>query len=358
MRLLRGRSAYGGEPPESLTGDQPFRYRKRRGPRRYPSWSDVEGWRKRWTREMVAEVLRLLAVRASPEEIGKASGFGTLDVEGVHDPPRRVPDLRGLDLALLPSNERRLDSLPGLNDRLNLSYARLEGARLTDLDLTGANLSRAQLQKATLRRTKFTGALLTKAHLEDADLRDAVLDNTHLGHIRYTEDSFLFRGTVLMETHLTRALYVDPLLERYARDQYYLYVLKYRNRYNPLFRVMFFLWWLTSNYGRSVGLWFGWSALVVLLFWFLYLPPALTPNSLWAGFAGEWGPKLKVEQHAPGGYLTYLYFSVIVFATLGLGNVQPANWQAEVLVMLEVIAGYVMFGVLLSIVANKVARRA
>ena len=217
---------------EYVTGDQSFRYRKKRGPWRYPKWQQVEEWRKRWTAEKVAAVLDMLGRGASAETIGKETGLGTFTVKDDHGEVKEVPDLRGLDLAIIPPKRRRLGGKANSRSaqRLDLSYARLEGSRLIDLDLRYANLFRAQLQKATLRRTDFTGALLTKAHLEDADLRDAVLDNVHLGHIRYTEDAFWWRGTVLMETHLGRAFYVDPLLERCAKDQYYLYVLTYLSR--------------------------------------------------------------------------------------------------------------------------------
>jgi uncharacterized protein YjbI with pentapeptide repeats len=356
--LLRRKPRSIVEQPESITGDQPLSHRQNRGPKRYPSWVQVKAWRDRWTPGSVAAVVRALNAGASPDEVGRVSGFGTLEAREAEGGVRQVPDLRGIDLTMLPRTERRLGPESITSNRSDLSYAKMEGARLTDADLSDANLYRAQLQKATLRRTNFTGAVLAKAHLEDADLRGSILANTNLGHIRYTEDSFLHNGTILMETHLNRALYVDPLLEQYAKDQYYLYVKNYRNRHSRPRKALFFLWWLTSDYGRSVAIFSAWCVFVILSFWLIYLPSPEFLGTHWREMAREYGPLLKVGEPAPGGPLTYLYFSVISFTTLGLGNVQPANWQAEALVILEVILGYVMFGVLLSIVANKVARRA
>ena len=57
-------------------------------------------------------------------------------------------------------------------------------------------------------------------------------------------------------------------------------------------------------------------------------------------------------------WATMLYFSVVTFTTLGFGDVTPKTWLAELVVGLEVIAGYVMLGGLISIFANKLARRA
>ena len=209
---------------EYITGDQPFSYRKKRGSLRNPKWKTVEQWRQRWDKTKVSDALTMIGDGKSAEEIGTVTGFGAIDVVDVHGNPRKVPDLRGLDVTLLPRENRILGGRGTRVGRgqLDFSYFHLEGARLTDMNFSDINFTRANLQKATLRRVNFNGALLVKAHLQDADLRDAELINTNLAHIRYTEDSFLWRGTILMETHLSSALYVDPVLEKYARDQYFL----------------------------------------------------------------------------------------------------------------------------------------
>lgn len=328
---------------EFVTGDQSPIYRKRRGRHRYPSWGDVERWRARWTVAQVATVLELLGRRASPEEIGGKTGFGTLAATDDHGQIKFVADLRGLDLALLPPKSRRITSDRSVSHRvLDLSYGHLEGARLTDLDLSTTNLFRARLQKATLRRTNLNGAVLAKAHLEDADLRDAMLDDAHLGHVQYTEDSFWWRGTILMETHLGRARYVDPVLERCARDQYYLYVLKHRNRTNLLFRAFFFLWWITCNFGRSAWMWAAWSIGIAVGFAGLFY---------WIGSSGF------STTHLEWNFQTMVYYSVVTFTTLGFGDVVPKSQLAAWCVTAEVIIGYVMLGGLISILATKIAQR-
>jgi hypothetical protein len=111
---------------EYATGDQLPAYRKRRGGRRYPPWRDVEAWRSRWTAEKVAMVLHLLGEHKSAKIIGEKTGFGTLSVTDDHGRTRHVADLRGLDLALLPPEDRRIDLFIG---PLDLSYGHLEGAR-------------------------------------------------------------------------------------------------------------------------------------------------------------------------------------------------------------------------------------
>ena len=61
------------------------------------------------------------------------------------------------------------------------------------------------------------------------------------------------------------------------------------------------------------------------------------------------------DQRTP---LSSLYYSVVTLTTLGYGDVVPASIWAQLLAMVEVLLGYVMLGGLLSIFANKMARRA
>lgn len=328
---------------EYVTGEQPFSYRKRRGRFRSPMWNIVQEWRDRWKQETVEKVLVLLGHENSVEKIGKITGFEPIETTDVHGNKKIVPDLRGLDVTLVPKENRKLGGGKRSLERvLDLSYFHLEGARLTDLDLSFVNLSRAHLRKSCLRRVDFRGSSLAKAHLEDADLRDVYFENTSLGHIRYTEDGFWWRGTVLMETHLNGALYVDPVLERYVRDQYYLYVLKYKNRNNPIFRVFFFLWWITSNYGKSILLWAFWSVIFALGFACVFY---------------ELGQSAFEVANLPWNCQTATYYSVVTFTTLGFGDVTPKTQIAAWWVMAEVIIGYIMLGGLISIFATKMAQR-
>jgi len=332
--------------PESeyFTGDQPCSYRKKWGAPKRPRWKTVEQWRKRWDKTKVSNALTMLGDGKTAQEIGQATGLGILEVVDVHGNKKQVPDLRGLDATLLPLEKRTLGGRGTRirHDQLDFSYFHLEGARLTDMDFSNINLDRSNLQKATLRRVNLNGASLVKAHLEGADLRDAEVTDANLAHIRYTEDSFLWRGTILMETHLSRALYVDPVLEKYARDQYFLYVLKYKNRNNPIFRIFFFLWWITSDYGKSILLWAFWSLLFAFGFALKYY---------------ELGPNSFKIHNLSWNFQTVMYYSVVTFTTLGFGDVTPTTQEAAWWIMAEVIVGYIMLGGLISIFATKMAQK-
>jgi len=53
------------------------------------------------------------------------------------------------------------------------------------------------------------------------------------------------------------------------------------------------------------------------------------------------------------------YYSIVTFTTLGFGDVTPkiVNGWTPLIVVFEVILGYIMLGGLISILANKIARR-
>ena len=57
-------------------------------------------------------------------------------------------------------------------------------------------------------------------------------------------------------------------------------------------------------------------------------------------------------------WLSPIYFSVVTVTTLGYGDALPASAMAQLLVMIQVTGGYLMLGGLISILSNKLARRA
>ena len=59
----------------------------------------------------------------------------------------------------------------------------------------------------------------------------------------------------------------------------------------------------------------------------------------------------------PGGYIPYLYFSVVTFTTLGFGDLSPLTVAGQVVLIVHITIGYLGLGALLSILATKFASR-
>lgn len=202
-----------------------------------------------------------------------------------------------------------------------LTRAELRGCRLREADFTNADLTGADMRAVEMAETRVQGACF-----DEADLRGSVL----AGVRGYTKAGWI--GTDLRDINFAGAY----LLRRHAMDENYLYEFK---RTSTLHNVLYWLWWATSNCGRSLTRWAMVVLSQVILFAWLYgqVNVAFGDHETW---------------------LSPVYYSVVTITTLGYGDVLPASVGAQVVCMIEVVVGYLMLGGLLSIFSNKMARRA
>jgi len=126
------------------------------------------------------------------------------------------------------------------------------------------------------------------------------------------------------------------ICRRFILDQNYIEEFKNQSRWS---RAIYYVWWASSDCGRSLVRWGVLTILIALLFAGLYTCVELDRGG---------------NQHP----VSLVYFSVVTLTTLGYGDILPASTGAQVLCMIEVFLGYVMLGGLLSIFSNKMARRA
>lgn len=195
-----------------------------------------------------------------------------------------------------------------------------KGIVATDADFSGADLSHADLSHADL----------TRANLEKADLRQCDLTGANVTAARYKR-SGRYLGIKGLNT-----VSGDPLFQRFAKDQEYIEAFRKRH---PVF---YALWLVLTDCGRSFLCWFTWIILLIGGFGLFF---SQNPHF----FQLDGGRELT-------GW-TYYYFAVVTFTTLGFGDVTPSTLEGEIAITIEVVLGYVMLGALISIMANKVARR-
>ena len=220
----------------------------------------------------------------------------------------------------------------------DLRGAHLQGANLTDANMTGARLSDAVLSEANLTR-----AIVTKA-----GLRNVTLDRANVTDLQYRPVSTM-RGNYLgirgIESCFGNAQFV-----RDAKDQDYLdtFERSIEQTEQParrrVKRAAFAAWGLI-DYGRSLTRLAGYALIVALAFGLIY----------WLDRELGWG--LLDYANSADSALTPFYYSVVTYTTLGFGDIVPENAAGEVVVVAEVITGYITLGMLLAILANKVARR-
>jgi len=208
-------------------------------------------------------------------------------------------------------------SLVGADLRLaDLTRARARGADWSQADLSGATLSGVELDQGCVR-----GACFDRADLRGAQLRSLV---------DYKRASWI--GVDLREVDFTGAY----LARRFIHDQNFLEEFRSQGRFEAL---VYKLWWLTSDCGRSALRWSACTAALVLAFAWAYTLVGV-----------DWG--------AHPTALSPLYMSVVTMTTLGYGDVLPSSVAAQCVAMCQVVTGYVMLGGLLSIFSSKMASRA
>ena len=245
----------------------------------------------------------------------------------------------------------------------DLAHADLRDALLLDANLSGANLRQADLSGAALTKVDLTGAKLRGADLSGADLTGAHVDNkTDLIGANLTRASLLLvdlskadlRQADLSEANVTAAkidrrtrcrgiraatCYGSPRFKRIANDNDYIEEF----RATPSGKYLYWPWLIFFDCGRSFWRWAAWSLLAALTFGVVF-------HALGEG-------AFSYNSDLPWSCLKTLYYSVVTFTTLGFGDITPNTQTAAILVMLEVVLGYIMLGALISILADKIARR-
>lgn len=219
----------------------------------------------------------------------------------------------------------------------SLKKASFGGARLENADLRLADLEEANIQKADLSFTDFTRANLRGADLSESDVFQAIFVYTNLSGSRLKRIQRFERANWIGADITDIDLHGAHLVRRFIMDENYLHEFRSKSKFSEF---LYRIWWLTSDCGRSFLRWAGWTGLVVVLFAFLF------------GLVD-----IQYGLH-DSSFLTRLYYSVVTLTTLGYGDIVPLSATGKVLVILEVILGYLTLGGLISILANKMARRA
>ncbi len=203
----------------------------------------------------------------------------------------------------------------------DLRASNLEKARLSEADLSWAIFTRAKLFKSDLKQSNVNGT-----NFELADMQGCRL----LGIKNFKKAKWI--GADIRNLDLRGAY----LVRRYIADENYLYEFQASSRFH---RAIYLLWWASSDCGRSLFRWFVLLLCATLVFAAIYT-------------------QVDIDY---GEYVTFfspIYFSFVTLTTLGYGDAVPASLAAQIFVTLQAITGYMGLGGLLSILGNKMARRA
>lgn len=242
-------------------------------------------------------------------------------------------DLSGIDLTT--ADEAGLELWNSAINRASLNNANLAGADLTDaelsgVNLTGCNLTNANLTNASLWEAIIKDAKLCKANITGASLIDADLSNTDVTGIIYKKNKMhgLYRG-VRVDT-----CFGAPDFRADALDQRYVETVK-----EKMSSFLFWCWGFFTDYGRSVAKTAFYSFIWMLVYALIFYADFYFFHSL-----------LKFKE-TPGSF-TPMYFSIMNFFGAG-GEASSCNTLGEVLIVSEVVIGYFMLGMLITVLVRQ-----
>ena len=237
-----------------------------------------------------------------------------------------------------------------------LGGAWLEGADMRGVDLSGADikgaylgnvdLSWANLQGADGGHTDLRGAKLVHAKVQGARFTGAIVDGATAIWNCQIDRGTNFTGAALLNAS------VDPeskqLLEYNERRMRWKRWYKWedwdqdcpegqRNKASQGARQFVRLFWGISDYGRS-------TKRIIYAFFLLAIFFALV---YW-----QWPSCVVVSGQVGGlnGMVHSFYFSVVTMTTLGFGDIHanPASSAGQILLMVQVLLGYVLLAALVT----------
>ena len=258
---------------------------------------------------------------------------------------------------------------------INLKYANMKNANLVNVDISNADLTRSDFSGASMYGANLEGANLFKANFEGANLKAANLlncnllgsdfSNTKLNNVewgkdykvineqqaetalaagehekareKYKEAEDIYRSLKISLKSQTLGDDVGKFFERemIARR-------KQQSRFSPQ-RIISKLTHLTTGYGEKVGNIFNTAIWVIISCALLYGIEGVSYRGYILGFFGD------VEPY--GGILNVIgnlfYYSVVVFSTVGFGDIVPIGPLGKSIMIIEGIAGGLIMAILI-----------
>ena len=274
--------------------------------------------------------------------------FGASEIwfEKSYNPSGR--DLSSVDMSginLRGSNLRKIDLYRAKLSDADLSESDLRAAKLRRMDAKRLWLWNSDLRGADISYSNISSGMLSQSNLTGTKLIRADVSNVGVHKVKYKRERM--RGTCLgiigastvngdavFRRDLIDQDYIDNKAEKWTRPVW-----------NPARFLL--LWpWSAIDFGRSINRVLFFAFIIVVAFGSAY--PVLEAG----------GHIAYLNDAGVDNWLRPFYIAAISFSTLGFTDVVVAeSWYGQIALMANVLLGYFTLGLVLSILANSVARR-
>ena len=224
--------------------------------------------------------------------------------------------------------------------------ANLKGADLRFVNFSGASLIRSNIEGACLDGAKLNGSIFFESYLQGAVFRYAICNgSTRILDCRINNKTD-FRDVGIDNIHFTTGL--KQSIEYNCRKLNWGAWYRKQRWYRYLKVLLIWMFWQCSDYGRS-------TYRILILFFLLSI-----------GFAGLYvhypdliqgldlitvgTDKPPIDLNGWELFWRAIYFSIVTMTTLGFGdiNANPENIYGHIVLMIQVILGYVILGALIT----------
>lgn len=230
----------------------------------------------------------------------------------------------------------------------DLSQSDCENADFRGADLTGANFEGANLRNARFLSANLTNASFRAAVLDGIDCRHSTFENVDLTLSRFGGYSTMtgkFTGIRGIESCYGNAVFVRDVKDQDYIDTFKKSIEALPDGYKKSLELLMFRAWGLIDHGRSLAKVSLYAVILATLYGLIYL----------ADMSFDW--QMMDYSNSAQTWFTPFYYSLVTYTTLGYGDVTANSLIGEVLVISEVVIGYFTLGLLLSILANTIARR-
>ncbi len=223
----------------------------------------------------------------------------------------------------------------------NFFHATLENTRFTSASLERARFNYSNLRNSNFLDARLQDTIFYKAELQGANLRTALTTNvTSFWEIKIDKKTnFSGVGLGAIRIHPGTKQLLEYNIRRRNWEDWYKQCKWYKPWQWPVRNILVRIFWLMSDYGRSILRiaisFFLLAFLFALVYWKCPAFIAFNGKAEIENFQNFW--------HA-------LYFSVVTMTTLGFGDIaaNQYNGGGKILLMIQVLLGYVMLGALVT----------
>ena len=210
-------------------------------------------------------------------------------------------------------------------DKFDLRGIPLNGVNLSGLDLSNIEFFYADFSKSNFNKCNLSDSHLSECNISGARFDWATLDNVLLDNVKFNRDTS-FQGVDLHKVNFTLATLLYDLVLSQQRIQ------QLEEHHKWFARFLRY----SSDYGRSFSRYFAWVTGFVVCYACIYF------------FVDE------AKAQGTRSFIDCLYFPVVTFATVGYGDIVMVGITGKLVVISEILLGYLMGGLLVAILAKRV----